>query len=46
MKDFKLINEIEILSTQISNNWMSRIILKKIEHFENDHMDDNGGENN
>ena len=46
MKDFKLINEIEILSTQISNNWMSRIILKKIEHFENDHMNDNGGENN
>ena len=22
------------------------LILKKIEHFENDHMDDNGGENN
>ena len=46
MKDFKLINEIEILSTQISNNWMTRINTKKIEHFENGHMDDNGGENN
>ena len=22
------------------------LILKKIEHFENGHMDDNGGENN
>ena len=46
MKDFTLINEIEILSTQISNNEWVELIPKKIEHFENDHMDDNGGENN
>ena len=29
MKDFTLINRIEILSTQISNNWMSIIKAKE-----------------
>ena len=46
MKDFTLINRIEILSTQISNNWMSIINAKEIEHYEHGHMDGNGGENN
>lgn len=46
MKDFTLINRIEILSTQISNNWMNIINTKENVTLWNDHIDGNGGENN